>query len=348
MAKRAARKTASQQKIEANKYDKVVKENLNRLIPVLLKKVLKVEILHLENLPQVRMQTTKEAEPDFLKKAYTAKYPDGCIFQIEFETKDESRTDRKMHFYVGMAHFKFNLPVDLTLIYLRTGRPKHITGQVNFHGLSYSYPVICLDDYSYLEFIDSNVPEEVLLCILANPNDEAPATIIRLILKRLVELKQDSNEIWKFINQLKILSMLRNLRSETEHQIRNMIIDKDIVRQIWESEDFQLGIEKGLELGMEKGMEKGLEKGMEKGLDLGKLKAHIIAIQHMTVLNYDAKLIAGILGITKRAVLEIQNQLEKSAEILEMLNQHKLEVKSIAKKLEISQTLVEVVRDDFK
>ena len=69
---------------EGNKYDKILKENLENLIPAMLRAVIHVGPVRLENLPQVKLQSTIEREPDFVKKMYTGEYPDGCTLQIEF------------------------------------------------------------------------------------------------------------------------------------------------------------------------------------------------------------------------------------------------------------------------
>ncbi len=45
---------------EGNKYDKIIKENLQSLIPALLKSVMNLTDIRLENLPQVKLQTTVE------------------------------------------------------------------------------------------------------------------------------------------------------------------------------------------------------------------------------------------------------------------------------------------------
>jgi len=103
-------------KAEGNKYDKIFKENLQALLPALIHKVLKINILRMENLPEIRVQTTKEAEPDFLKKVFTDEHPDGCILQIELEAKDERNIDAKALYYIAAEYLKFQVPIDLRMI----------------------------------------------------------------------------------------------------------------------------------------------------------------------------------------------------------------------------------------
>ncbi|HFA49503.1 MAG TPA: hypothetical protein ENJ95_10865 [Bacteroidetes bacterium] len=187
---------------EGNKYDKIFKENLQRFIPALLNKVLKIKVNRMENLPQAKVQTTKEVEADFVKIIYNEEYPDGCIVQIEFEAKDEKKTDAKMLQYAAIEHLKYGLPIDLRMIYLLRGRPRNIKGEVKFCDLVFRYPVYCTEEISFREFIYSDVPEEVILAVLANPENKKPSEIIRLILERLHKLRGNSKEFYKFINQL--------------------------------------------------------------------------------------------------------------------------------------------------
>lgn len=208
MPKKAKKKTTSK---EGNKYDKIIKENLQNLIPALQRQVIKLENARFENLPQVKLQTTIEREPDFLKIMFSDTYPDGCLFQVEFEGKDEKETGYRMLEYGAILVRKFKLPIEQHVIYLLEGEPVNLTGTVGFKNIYCRYHVHCLWKISYLNFIQSNDPEEVLLSILANPDGEPPGVIIRLILERLIQLRGNSLTTKKFIRQLEILSGLRKL-----------------------------------------------------------------------------------------------------------------------------------------
>ncbi|MEK7255643.1 MAG: hypothetical protein AAB316_12920, partial [Bacteroidota bacterium] len=229
MAKITAAKQGNPAQTEGNKYDKIIKENLQALLPALIRKVLKTKVRRMENLPAIRVQTTKEAEPDFLKKVFTDEHPEGFILQIEMEAKDEKDADAKMLYYVAAEYLKFMLPVDLRMIYMLKGKPKNITGEVGFFGLKLTYPIYRLDEISYRTFISSRIPAEVVLSILADPEEKSGEEILQLILGRLVALRGKSRSLWKFINQLKVLSLLRNLHDETLKTVKHMVISEEFV-----------------------------------------------------------------------------------------------------------------------
>ncbi len=115
---------------EGNKYDKIIKENLQSLIPALLRRVMRLVDIRLENLPQIKLQTTLEREPDFLKKMYSENYPGGCILQIEFEGRDEKETDYRILEYGAIIVRKFKLPVEQHLVYLLEGKPHTSAGSL--------------------------------------------------------------------------------------------------------------------------------------------------------------------------------------------------------------------------
>ncbi|MEK7255516.1 MAG: hypothetical protein AAB316_12270 [Bacteroidota bacterium] len=318
---------------EGNKFDKIVKENLRALTPALLDKVLKIHTARMENPPEVRVQTTEEIEPDFVKIIFNDEYPEGCLLCVEFEAKDEIGTDDTMLHYVAAQRKKYRLPVDLRMVWLLPGEPKNITGEDSFCGLKFTYPVYLLHEISFREFLFSDKPEEVVWSILCNPDGVNREEIIRLILERLVKLRGKSRSLNKFIKQLKIMSMLRNLRAETVKQIRNMTVTPDIVRQIKESEEYQLGIEDGK------------QEGREEGREEGELLKAIAAIRKMSQKNFDPVVIADLLEVSEKFVLDTQAQLKKEPQIIAHLAKPRATVQSVAKKLSVSHLLVQVIKD---
>ncbi|MFT4761761.1 MAG: hypothetical protein ACI9XO_002905 [Paraglaciecola sp.] len=74
-------------KHEANYIDKIIKENCGNLIPFLFKRVLQTDILKIENLPEIKQQTTKEKEPDFLRLIYNSDYQRAQLSNLNLSLK---------------------------------------------------------------------------------------------------------------------------------------------------------------------------------------------------------------------------------------------------------------------
>ena len=205
-----AKKHKLSNKEEGNQYDKIIKENILSLIPALLKRVVGLKAFRVADLPVIKLQTTLEREPDFLKLVYDDNFPEGRIMQLEFESGNETYMNMRMLEYCSIIYRKFKKPVEQHLIFLGE-KPSSMKSTINFLGLSYAFKIHNLSEISYTIFINSNEPEEVILSILANRDDLSTIQIIKLILRRLVQLKGDSLATQKFIKQLEIISKLRNL-----------------------------------------------------------------------------------------------------------------------------------------
>ncbi len=335
MASKTSLKEKNPNKSDGNKFDKILKENLEAMVPVLFRKVLKIKIDRTENLPQIRNQITKESEPDFLKMAFSGEYPKGFLLQIDFESKDERATDARMLEYLGVAFRKYRLPVDLHLVYLPKGKPRYFTGKIKFFGLNYEYPIHVLSEIDYREFLSSDVPEDVLMAIFADPGGLSATEILRLIVEKLARLKGKSTELNKFINQLKVFSIIRNLQLETQKQVDNMIDKLEFAKAVRADNWFQMGAQEGL------------EQGLEQGLELGEIKKAIFNIRKMTELKFDTNVIADISGVSEDWANMIQNQLKFEPEIIKLLKTGKFSEEEISDKLKIHPLLVKVVFEDL-
>ena len=74
-------------KQQANQYDKIIKENLEVTLPVIIRDMLGLDILLSEELPD-EVQHTKERKPDALKKV-TDTSGKTYVLQVEFQVQDE-------------------------------------------------------------------------------------------------------------------------------------------------------------------------------------------------------------------------------------------------------------------
>ncbi len=111
-------------------------------------------------------------------------------------------------------------------------------------------------------FLDSDIPQEVLLAILGDFEGENPEMIMEKILARLQSLVKQKKKLQKLTFQLHVLTGLRNLRKIFQLKIKNMPLQFDL--DIKNDPFFLEGKEEGKEEGIEIGTEKGIEIGMTK------------------------------------------------------------------------------------
>lgn len=327
-------------KEEANYIDKIIKENCQNLVPFIVRKIFGLHFDEMKNLPEIKQQMTREKEPDFLRIIYNSDYQDGVIVQLEFETTDFKKMDKRMLEYMALLHKKTEKPVLQFVLYLGKGQAT-MNQVIKFGRLNYSFEIINIEDFNYQEFIHSDRSEEVILSLLANSDDLSKEELLDLILHRLVALNKDTLAAKKFVNQLIMLSRLRNLQYLTIKKIQDM-----------NSTIFDINTDvlylQGIERGIEKGIEKGMEKGIEKGNELGELRKSIIGIQNMTAKKVDKELIADFLELEIKFVKKIQQQLLKKEKINALLKKADMAVEKIAESLKVHPILVKILKEDLQ
>lgn len=118
-----------------------------------------------------------------------------------------------------------------------------------------------LKDYSFESLLDSQVPEEIILAVLADFKKHKPAEVLKRILARLQAVGQEEIALRKYVRQLSILARLRNLTRETHKQVQDMGLLYDITKDYL----YQEGLVKGEEKGLVKGKHQVVVNMLRKG-----------------------------------------------------------------------------------
>ena len=340
MAKRKkVEKTHPQSKEEGNKYDKVFQENMKELAPHLAEVLFGLKNYELVPLPQVKLQTTRQKDPDFLQIIKDERTPNGRLLHIEFEGQDTDEMDWRMQDYVGMAGFIHRMEIEQHLVFYGKEKPKNIKGFLPNTHYTFKYPIYHFRTTSFQEFLHKDKPQVVIFAILANPEGLTTGEIVDMILERLHLLEGDELAIRKFVAQLVMLSEKHNLQAETIKKIQEMMKYKEA----FEYDPYYLvGEKRGEEKGMEKGIKKGIEKGMEKGMEV----SHILAIRNMLSKGFDLPTIADILEVTQDYVLDIKKQLAKEPDVAAMLKKN-ADTAGVAQALNLKELVVEVIQKEL-
>ncbi len=99
-----------------------------------------------------------------------------------------------------------------------------MTTRLQMPAFEYSYELIDLQQISYQTFINSHIPEEVLLAILCNFEQTGPEKVIEEIFTKLRTLQESDLKFGRSIKQLSILSLLRDLQPLIIKRIQNMAL----------------------------------------------------------------------------------------------------------------------------
>ena len=87
----------------ANKYDRVLKENIKSIIPFLVKNILGLEDVAFEEMKD-KMQATLEREADFAQKAIPSNPADAYILHCELQTQIEPDMDARLFLYYSLFY----------------------------------------------------------------------------------------------------------------------------------------------------------------------------------------------------------------------------------------------------
>lgn len=107
---------------QSSQYDKVIKENLEVTLPVIIRDMLGLDILVSEEIPD-DVQHTKERKPDALKRV-TDVCGNTYVLQIEFQVEDEKEMVYRMAEYNIMLMRRYQLPIKQYVLFLKYDNPE--------------------------------------------------------------------------------------------------------------------------------------------------------------------------------------------------------------------------------
>jgi predicted transposase YdaD len=271
-------------------FDKILKKTFNRIYESLIHKLLKFEHYEAIKLPN-SYSRTKEKHLDFVVKVTdNAIYP--YIAHIEFQTKSEKNMDKRMLGYYCDLYWEFDFEIIQYVIYL--GEKKHnMTTDIHTKNLKYTYEIISLNELDVNNFLESNLPNELILAILCKYEKKEAPKIIESILQKLQKITQNGRELYEFTTDLEILSELRKLQFETKNQVDKMPIAYDLKKD-----------PRFLE-GKLEGKLEGQKEGQYK-------KARVAVINLLKTKTLSIEQIAQVLEVSIDFVKAIQEELTKN------------------------------------
>jgi hypothetical protein len=216
MAKKQAVKQGAKKPIalkkEGNAYDKILKENIEKIFRPLVEKRLGVTILKSTPLKE-KMQTTVELEMDFF---YLVEHQEGepFILHLEFESGDNLESVYRIAEYHGMALRRHKMEIRHVLIYLGDVAPKMRTA-LHPHEIFSRFDLLDAKTLDTSELLHSQIPEEVIMAVLGNYKREEAEVILRKIIAKLQTIIHNKRVLKRYINQLMMLSRLRKIEALT-------------------------------------------------------------------------------------------------------------------------------------
>ncbi|MBK8920477.1 MAG: hypothetical protein IPM81_03070 [Saprospirales bacterium] len=170
-----------------NDYDKVLRENLDALLPYIAHKLLGLDLSRTETLKD-KIQVTLERESDCFKKVLHDDPDKDYGLHWEFQSTDEDMRGRNLLYY-ALFYQKYALPLKQIVVYLGNEHARRIRWNIlELEGLRLEFQVVNLRDIPKETFLYSTVPEELILSILCDFGSDRPEQIVRLICRTFKKL----------------------------------------------------------------------------------------------------------------------------------------------------------------
>ena len=278
-----------------NDFDKILRENLDALLPYIARKLLGLDLSRTETLKD-KIQVTLEREGDHFKKVLHDDTSLDYGLHWEFQSTDEDMRARNLLYY-ALFFQKYGIPLRQIVVFLGSQAPRLIRQNIlELHGLRLEFEVIHLSEVPKETFIHSTIPEEVILAILCDFGADRPEQVIRLILQNLMKIVGRVPRLQRYQRQLHVLSRLRKLHPISLKEIQAMPIHYDI-----ETDELYLA-------GLEKGREEALEQGIDRGIELHQ---HETVVRLLRTGRFTAEEIAEFAGVSVDYVRRVKNELNK-------------------------------------
>ncbi|WP_256009592.1 hypothetical protein [Desertivirga xinjiangensis] len=190
-----------------NYIDKIIRENLEVTLPIIIQEVLGIDVDSSEELPD-DIQHTKERKPDGLKKITTSS-GETFVLHIEFQLINDNEMIYWMLEYRAMLMRRYKLPVKQYVIFLGEELPPMATS-INDERLQYSYPLFMISEMNYRLFLNSDNPEVKMLALLADLKNKDPYSIVKEAVTGIQEHSKGDLTESRHFNQLRIFVKLRS------------------------------------------------------------------------------------------------------------------------------------------
>ena len=231
-------------KKEGNLYDKILKENIQAAVPFIARVLLGFDIEKTETIKD-KMQITVEREGDFLEKLLYKDKTKDSVLHLEFQSDLNEDPIKRMMLYYGMAFYNYSLPVNQFVIYIgNKPMPKYET-HFSHKNVSFKYTLIDIRQFKAELFLNAEKPEVIILAVLADFGVVPPEDILKSILEKIKNITNSEVRLKKFVRQLQVLSMLRNLQPLLNKIKDIMPLTIDYTEDIY----YQTGKLEGIELG---------------------------------------------------------------------------------------------------
>ena len=217
--------------------------------------------------------------------------------------------DRMQHYH-SLLRQKYQLPVRQFVVYIGRSPIRYMRHRLEEAEIFNGFVLSDLRAYDYRQLLVSEIPEEILLAILANYPQAKAVQVIEQIIWRLREVSNSELTLQKYIKQLTVLSRLRNLENKINQKINAMPITYDITKDGLYLKGIREGKREGKKEEKEKNKQRTKEQIRATRLATQQATQQAIIIRMLEADNLTIQQIAEFTGVSVDFVQSVQQTLD--------------------------------------
>ena len=207
--KQSANKPPTDEQLQGNQHDKIIKESIEETMHFLLKTFGNIDVLKSEQLP-TEIQQTQERKPDFLK-IITDTNGVERIGHIEFHIKDEADISyRAFETCAMMKRKKPHLGISQIIAFLGERPAENILQEWSDEHYTYKIRLIQFIKTPIEVFLNAESAAEIVYGVLSDFGGKSPEIVIPQLVDKVIEHTDNNLERLKFLEHLRIFGKLRN------------------------------------------------------------------------------------------------------------------------------------------
>ena len=205
-------------------FDRIFKENAPSIFMPVIEREIGIKIKSYKMLSS-ELPRTIGRRVDFFCRIVRE---DGVeeLLHVEFQTADDYEMVERVGEHHGIMLRKYRLPIRHIVIFLGK-RKSRMRTQLREEEVYRGFDLVNISELDSSKLLSSQVPEEIILAILGNYDEERIESILRFTLRKLNNLPITEAQRNKYIAQLILISKLRNLTKITGKIIDDMTLTYD-------------------------------------------------------------------------------------------------------------------------
>jgi hypothetical protein len=220
--KQSANKPPTDEQLQGNQHDKIIKESIEETMHFLLKTFGNIDVVKSEQLP-TDIQQTQERKPDFLK-IITDSNGVERIGHIEFHVKDEADISyRAFETCAMMKRKKPHLGISQIIAFMGAKPAENIIQEWSDEHYTYKIKLIQFIKTPVELFLNAESAAEIAFGVLGDFGKQSPEIVISQLVDKIVEHTDNNLERLKFLEHLRIFSKLRNFEPLIKKIMDNIV-----------------------------------------------------------------------------------------------------------------------------